>query len=74
MEAYSLIIDSITHRASAPRRRIAGGVSGSPRAVGWRQGSLPAPAAGLVATTLLVHAGELPARHAPAPVAPRLRA
>ena len=60
MEAYSLIIDSITHRASAPRRRIAGGVSGSPRAVGWRQGSLPAPAAGLVATTLLVHAGELP--------------
>ena len=30
-----------THRASAPRRRVAGGASGSPRAVGWRQGSAP---------------------------------
>ena len=41
MEAYSLIIDSLTHRASALRRRIAGGVSGGPRAVGWRQGAAP---------------------------------
>ena len=29
------------HRASALRRHVAGGVSGSPRAVGWRQGSAP---------------------------------
>ena len=32
---------SLTHRASALRRHVAGGVSGSPRAVGWRQGSTP---------------------------------
>ena len=30
-----------THRASALRRHMAGGVSGSPRAVGWRQGAAP---------------------------------
>ena len=29
------------HRASALRRHVAGGVSGSPRAVGWRQGAAP---------------------------------
>ena len=38
---YSLLIYSLTHRASAPRRRIAGGVSGTPRAVGWRRGAAP---------------------------------
>ena len=42
-------------RASAPRRRVAGGASGSPRAVGWRQGSLPAPASDMAAEALPVH-------------------
>ena len=73
MEAYSLIIDSLTHRASALRRRIAGGVSGGPRAVGWRQGSLPAPASE-AAVALLCTAGELPARLTSTQSAPRGRA
>ena len=41
MGAYSLLIDSLTHRATAPRRHMAGGVLGTPQAVGWRQGSSP---------------------------------
>ena len=39
----------ITHRATAPRRRTAGGVPGSPRAVGGRLEALQPPCSGHLA-------------------------
>ena len=74
-EAFSLMPDSLTRRASAPRRRIAGGVSGSPRAVGWRQGAAPGASfwSGGVRRLRCI-AGERPARRPSTPSAPRGRA
>ena len=64
-----------THRASALRRHMAGGVSGSPRAVGWRQGAAPGASfwSGGVRRLRCI-AGELPARLPSSPPAPRGRA
>ena len=55
MEACSLKIDSLNPLGFGPPSAYGRRVSGSPRAVGWRQGSLPAPASDMAAAALLVH-------------------